>query len=96
MINAYVTYTLEDNEKITVKQFKQSIIVGLLGASTTSSMERNRSRTSKDRAEASISQHKTTVAPEVRRDQSKHMPEFGPSMRRCNMFITRKKPPRTR
>ncbi|XP_069995618.1 piggyBac transposable element-derived protein 4 isoform X6 [Penaeus vannamei] len=91
VVNAFIIYKhLLPQENIDLKAFRGRLIAGLIGVHGMEEVKKEKRPVEKHR------RHKEIIPKEIRLDQSKHMPEFGPNFRRCSHCSTKKKPHRTR
>ena len=96
--NSFIIYRQVTQEKINLKSFKLSVIQGLAGAAcmTPSSSKRKSSGKPREEVGNTPKRHKTKIAPEIRIDQSEHLPiRVESSQRRCNHCSTKAQPHRT-
>ena len=94
VVNASITFKQMSDESMTLKTFKRRIIAGLI-----KSKGLKRSRESEDMSVNAMnlnSKTKESVAPEIRKDASEHLPHLGNTFRRCNNCSTKKEPHRTK
>ena len=94
VVNASIIFKQMSDESMTLKTFKRRIIAGLIN-----SKGLKRSRESEDMSVNAMnlnSKTKESVAPEIRKDASEHLPHLGNTFRRCNNCSTKKEPHRTK
>lgn len=89
LVNAHILYKKKTGAKVTLKEFRCDVIMGLIGANT--------ARTSQGRSPSPLvlGKFKPHIPAEVRKDQAKHLPMYGTS-RRCAVCSTAKEPHRTK
>lgn len=100
IVNAQIIYKKITDEKITLKEFKRRIIAGLI---RTKGLKRPRQSLSASfDSEMYVKSTKQTlggkesIASEVRKQGSEHLPQQGNTFRRCNHCSTKKEPHRTK
>lgn len=91
VVNAYCIYKLLNLPKISAKDFRRSIMNGLVSETLIS---KKRPSTSSSCAKLEIKKSKPFVPPEIRHQSSKHQPERS-SRRRCALCSTKAKQIRT-